>query len=51
MIFSGNENWLNGLARAEGSALPQDDDTVALEWVRLAPQSLPPAAAQASPPA
>lgn len=48
MIFSGNENWLDSLARAEGSALPLREDSVTVEWAGLAP---PPLAAQASPPA
>lgn len=51
MIFSGNENWLGCLARAEDSALPLRDDTVAVEWGRLTPQPLPQAATPPAPPA
>ncbi|NHR03757.1 hypothetical protein HA052_00985 [Chromobacterium haemolyticum] len=51
MIFSGNENWLASLARAEDSALPLRDDTVAVEWTGLAQPPLPPTAAQPSQPA
>ncbi|WP_255360645.1 hypothetical protein [Chromobacterium sp. LK11] len=42
---------MGSLARAEDSALPLRDDTVAVEWARLAPQPLPQAAAQPSQPA